>query len=65
MQYEYFRLDVSKNVVAADLAASKVSARLLLEDFDWVPVIDDNLNNITAREIMTPNPSMDKKKIHR
>jgi hypothetical protein len=51
--------------VAADLAASKVSARLLLEDFDWVPVIDDNLNNITAREIMTPNPSMDKKKIHR
>ena len=64
MQYEYFRLDVSKYVVAADLASSKVSARLLLEDFNWVPVIDDNLNNITAREIITPNPSMIKK-IHR
>ena len=24
MQYEYFRLDVSKNLVAADLAATKL-----------------------------------------
>jgi hypothetical protein len=60
VQYEYLDL-MQVNVEAADLASSKVNARLLLEDFKWVPVIDDNLNNITAREIMTPNPSMVKK----
>ncbi len=72
------------NVVAAkeNLAASEISARLLLGEFNGVPVIDNNqkvigivtaidilralregksLGNITAREIMTPNPSVVKK----
>ncbi|MDQ3868321.1 MAG: CBS domain-containing protein [Thermoproteota archaeon] len=72
---------MSVNVVAAkqNLAASEISARLLLGEFNGVPVIDDNqkvigivtaidilkavrkgknLSNTTAREIMTPNPSV-------
>jgi predicted transcriptional regulator len=75
---------MSINVVAAkeNLAASEISARLLLGEFNGVPVIDNNqkvigivtaidilralregksLGNITAREIMTPNPSVVKK----
>ena len=75
---------MSVNVVAAkqNLAASEISARLLLGEFNGVPVIDDNqkvigivtaidilkavregknLSNTTAREIMTPNPSVVKK----
>jgi CBS domain-containing protein len=75
---------MSINVVAAkfSLAASEISARLLLGEFNGVPVIDNNqkvigivtaidilralregksLGNITARDIMTPNPSVVKK----
>ena len=75
---------MSINVVAAkeNLAASEISARLLLGEFNGVPVIDNNqkvigivtaidilralregksLGNITARDIMTPNPSVVKK----
>ena len=77
---------MSINVVAAkeNLAASEISARLLLGEFNGVPVIDNNqkvigivtaidilralregkskiIGNITAREIMTPNPSVVKK----
>jgi CBS domain-containing protein len=83
--YNMNALDLmSVNVVAAkqNLAASEISARLLLGEFNGVPVIDDNqkvigivtaidilkavrkgknLSNTTAREIMTPNPSVVKK----
>ncbi|HYX55818.1 MAG TPA: CBS domain-containing protein [Nitrososphaeraceae archaeon] len=75
---------MSVNVVAAkhNLVASEISARLLLGEFNGVPVIDDNqkvigivtaidilkavregknLSNTTARDIMTPNPSVVKK----
>jgi CBS domain-containing protein len=75
---------MSVNVVAAkqNLAASEISARLLVGEFNGVPVVDDkqkvigivtaidilkalregkNLNNTTARDIMTPNPSVVKK----
>ena len=75
---------MSINVVSAkeNLAASEISARLLLGEFNGVPVIDSNqkvigivtaidilralregksLGNITARDIMTPNPSVVKK----
>ena len=75
---------MSINVVAAkfSLAASEISARLFLREFNGVPVIDNNqkvidivtaidilralregksLGNITARDIMTPNPSVLKK----
>ena len=62
---------MSINVVAAkeNLAASEISARLLLGEFNGVPVIDilralregKSLGNITARDIMTPNPSVVKK----
>jgi CBS domain-containing protein len=75
---------MSVNVVAAkqNLAASEISARLLVGEFNGVPVVDDkqkvigivtaidilkalregkNLNNTTARDIMTPNPSLVKK----
>ena len=75
---------MSINVVAAkeNLVASEISARLLVGEFNGVPVIDDNqkvigivttidilkalregksLSNITARDIMTPNPSVAKK----
>ena len=62
---------MSINVVAAkeNLAASEISARLLLGEFNGVPAIDilralregKSLGNITARDIMTPNPSVVKK----
>jgi CBS domain-containing protein len=76
---------MSINVAAAkeNLVASEISARLLLGEFNGVPVIDNNqkvidivtaidilralregksLGNITARDIMTPNPSVVVKK---
>jgi CBS domain-containing protein len=75
---------MSINVVAVkeNLAASEISARLFLREFNGVPVIDNNqkvigivtaidilralregksLGNITARDTMTPNPSVVKK----